>query len=205
MLLGFALLCQHHANATGFTYEFSQTYNANSDAAIFGTSATFDITFDNGGQTNLNQTFNWTDVTQITLNTAGGIFNGTFNPTLDLAGGVNPFLTTDNNGNGAFIFNNQVNEYLIGSLTTSQGVLNIQLGTYYFDNIALSIDLALFGTHQFAYYEPSSINPPNYVFAPASWTAPANYIGSSTVPIPAAIWLFGTTLLGFIGLKRRKH
>ena len=40
---------------------------------------------------------------------------------------------------------------------------------------------------------------PNYVGASITITTPAG-----TVPVPAAIWLFGSGLIGLIGLARRK-
>ena len=37
-----------------------------------------------------------------------------------------------------------------------------------------------------------------------SHTLPGSGFGQATVPVPAAVWLFGTGLLGLVGIARRK-
>jgi hypothetical protein len=39
--------------------------------------------------------------------------------------------------------------------------------------------------------------------SPGFWTY-ANTIVPSAVPVPAAVWLFGTALIGFVGMSRRR-
>ena len=43
------------------------------------------------------------------------------------------------------------------------------------------------------------------VLAPNSIFFNAQFTSLSPVPIPAAVWLFGTALIGFIGFSRRRH
>jgi PEP-CTERM motif-containing protein len=46
-------------------------------------------------------------------------------------------------------------------------------------------------------------------FMGGNWTDTRNdyqlTISTSTVPVPGAIWLFGSALAGFMGVKRRKQ
>ncbi len=48
---------------------------------------------------------------------------------------------------------------------------------------------------------PSATTPPDvWYLADTEFTA----IATSTVPVPAAVWLFGSGLFGLLGLARRK-
>jgi hypothetical protein len=52
---------------------------------------------------------------------------------------------------------------------------------------------------------PSSLlddNITNIVTEPGDWI---RVITASAVPVPAAVWLFGTALLGFIGMSRKTN
>ncbi|MEI6066362.1 MAG: hypothetical protein WCP96_03425 [Methylococcaceae bacterium] len=197
ILFSVGILFQHNATASSYIYELNHGYYGNSDPTIFGTSFTADITFNNGGSSNLNQTFNWSDVTQIKVITNNGIFGGIFNAPAYPAGRINSFLTTDNNGTGSFVFNNSVNEYLSGTLA-SVGLLtnlNFQLGTGVFTNISLNTnDYAC--RFQFADYIP----PYN---SPSSWSTKATYIGVATIPVPTSILLFGSALIGWLSINKR--
>ncbi|HHJ36602.1 MAG TPA: VPLPA-CTERM sorting domain-containing protein [Gammaproteobacteria bacterium] len=37
-----------------------------------------------------------------------------------------------------------------------------------------------------------------------AWAVQSGNVGTAVVPIPAAVWLFGSGLIGLIGLTRRK-
>ena len=47
-------------------------------------------------------------------------------------------------------------------------------------------------------------NTPDIPANVPSHTLPGSNFGQSTVPVPAAVWLFGSGLIGLIGLARRK-
>jgi len=78
-------------------------------------------------------------------------------------------------------------------------------------NISASIDnSAAFGTDlDFYYWQDVGINPDGALTkAAGSWSfdgATLTYGAPSAVPVPAAAWLFGSGLLGLVGVARRKH
>ena len=80
-------------------------------------------------------------------------------------------------------------------------------GTSYATNGAFN-NAAAFGTDlDFYYYQTGGFSPdPIVTKAAGSWSFDGtnlNY-GVSAVPVPAAVWLFGSGLLGLVGVARRK-
>jgi len=96
-----ALCLSGAAMATPFTYEFElpnwQIYTGlGSDpgpasAALFGTHAVIDITFDNGASNNLNQTYLNSQLVQLSLRSVGGTFSNTWTYSDTLVGLANPY------------------------------------------------------------------------------------------------------------------
>ncbi len=82
-------------------------------------------------------------------------------------------------------------------------------GTSYATNFALD-NTAAYGTDlDFYYYQTGGfVLVPNKYKAVGSWSfdgATLAYAAPSTVPVPAAVWLFGSGLLGLVGIARRKE
>lgn len=76
--------------------------------------------------------------------------------------------------------------------TTSQIIGQDISGLFTLSLFSSNISYATFGTT--AAYGLGGIYADNFTYDP-----------TSVIPIPAAAWLFGTALLGFIGLSRRKN
>lgn len=68
--------------------------------------------------------------------------------------------------------------------------------TYSFTSLAAGItnyQLILNGT----------VETPGFIFNPLNYSINVNAVDVSAVPVPAAIWLFATGLLGFVGVRRK--
>lgn len=55
----------------------------------------------------------------------------------------------------------------------------------------------------FGFYDGYQLNV-NKTYNLYAWAVHAGDVGVSTVPVPAAVWLFGSGLLGLIGITRRR-
>jgi hypothetical protein len=79
-------------------------------------------------------------------------------------------------------------------------LVSLQFAPDYFDAIppsALDTSALLFGSI-FGYYATA---PVSYI----SFSADVTRITASAVPLPAAIWLFASALLGLLGIQRLRH
>ena len=89
------------------------------------------------------------------------------------------------------------------TLPTQSG--NFDISTLVFDTVTVSVTDISFIANQ-----PAWVDENNVAFAP---TLQPNYVGASIsittpegiVPVPAAVWLFGSGLIGLIGLARHKN
>lgn len=74
-----------------------------------------------------------------------------------------------------------------------------------FSGIALN---GLTATNEQFAFSSTNIDPLSAIQAPAdmeAWTSTTSFTSSATlVPVPAAVWLFGSGLLGLVGMARRK-
>lgn len=74
--LALAALClSPAAHATPYTYEFSIAYDFSDDPLYFGSAALLDVTVDNGGATNADQSYAWSDIAYLNVSTVGGSFS----------------------------------------------------------------------------------------------------------------------------------
>ena len=74
----------------------------------------------------------------------------------------------------------------------------IILGTTIADNFSLMATSNSHPTPTFGIFSVSSISLTDPNPTPSNWVT-----GPSPVPVPAAIWLFGSALIGFVGISRR--
>jgi len=103
----------------------------------------------------------------------------TFNDSMEAYGGASIELNPDNTLKSLLY---EANEGLLGSLA-------------YFDTYFLSFTGSAFNG-------PKSKGSPTELKISGHWDESAVLI--TTVPIPAAVWLFGSGLLGLIGIARKK-
>ncbi len=104
-----------------------------------------------------------------------------FNTNLGEAPGSS--ITTNHNSDYGLFSNIQTSAYWSG--TEQDPSSSFQDGAWYFvSQVGLQVT-----TNKFNKFSAWAVSPGNV----------------SSVPVPAAIWLFGTGILGLIGFKRRKH
>jgi hypothetical protein len=131
------------------------------------------------------------DATSLDLTTATGTSGS------GLIGTTVGFLTSGTINNSPFTFNPST---AVNSLLTIGG-WQVDLSTISIVDQTTSV-LNLAGS--------GAISGNGYDLTPTQWTLSANATGNSysmtvtAVPIPAAIWLFGSGLLGLIGIARKK-
>lgn len=78
-------------------------------------------------------------------------------------------------------------------------------GILQFAAFTLSADQALSVSDFFELSYPNNISPVNFaVHFQSTATTPGSETIGGVVPLPAAVWLFGSGLLGLIGIARRK-
>jgi len=65
-----------------------------------------------------------------------------------------------------------------------------------FTNFSANFDVTLL---TFTSQDPTGTIPPNCDFDPSG-----NLCGAPPIPVPAAVWLFGSGLLGLVGVARRR-
>lgn len=106
----------------------------------------------------------------------------------------------------------------ISSSSSVTGYQNLSLWSSSFGNaFSFNNDVAGFGSDQLMSFialgetDVSDLGgtPFATTFANGKWHVDANsgtvsYVGVSAVPVPAAVWLFGSGLLGLVGISRRK-
>lgn len=116
--------------------------------------------------------------------------------TFTTSGIANPFGVI-----GQFDASANLHEHLDFSIKNSSNVLGVSIGAYW-------ISLSLLETSP---YSTTALNTPsdvaNIVFNRGLNTEAyeAAVAGVSAVPVPAAVWLFGTGLIAFFGLSKRKQ
>lgn len=205
-----ALLISTGAFADTYTYEFvAPAYTSTYNNITYGSAAVFDFTFDNGQNTNSNQSYTWGDITAIEAKTVGGSFDVTVTPTTNNYGWYisvlsEILLTTSGNGSGNF----QFPQYPQSSngITVSLNQFGAPLAQFFtIENWASG---SLFITYQtvlgdhFTSYAESLLQNQS-----VNQTYPALFVSqspSSPIPLPGAIWLFGSALAVFTAFNRRK-
>ncbi len=131
------------AAANPYTYQFTKAWES-SDINIYGTAAVIDVTFDNFGNDNANQTYYWQDITAVHFKTNSGSYDYTISLTDNtLQKSIvqnSPFLTTDNSGNaGLFTFDAGRNNVVYGYTGEDDGIpeaeYGAQIGTGTYTNL----------------------------------------------------------------------
>lgn len=71
-----------------------------------------------------------------------------------------------------------------------------------------AFDFTLFGEHRITFWESTeggtTAIPSGFEGMTMQWAWRGTYTPESVVPVPAAVWLFGSGLIGLIALARRK-
>jgi hypothetical protein len=110
---------------------------------------------------------------------------------------INAYIMVDRNPN----FMNGVGSAVSGEIYTpwgrdeSQGIVTYDMVRNHIDE---RLDTNLCGIGACIHTDPNSFFGPGTPQAWAKWTE------VSPVPVPAAVWLFGTALIGFVGMSRRR-
>jgi PEP-CTERM motif len=188
------------AAATPFTYEFKlPSWTFNSAPTVFGASAVFDVTVNNGGSSGTSQSFAFSDIQSVSVTAVGGSCSPCFNdtwPGTALSGVSVPntvFLLTDPSGVPTLDLSLQSGDTNFVSYTNANQ-----------DYFSIS-QPGIFG------YVPSEIDLSNGVGSAGIYDSPFSVLGStessvaSSLPEPSTLALFGGALvaLGW-SLRRRK-
>lgn len=168
-------------NAISITYEFAlPNWTFTSDNTLLGTDAIVRVTVDNGSTSQIDQNYQNSDIKQVSV-----ITSGTYS---------NTWLDTD------ISINTNPSESYISTNSTGVPTLDLSLATgsrIVFSNTG--------ETWQFARLPGFS---PTYLETATGANAYRSFgfslTGTTVVPIPPALWLFGSGLLGLIGIARRK-
>ena len=215
------------ASASSYTYEFDITWNPGA-GVTWGTGGAVDFTVNNGNSTNVNQTYNLSQITQVSVTSIGGTASLTFNiPSDPLTNtqnttNLNLFIQSNGTGNQATLNFNQISDtwtannqsYLVTYAPNSGWSTLLQLATDPYTNIFVEYwDTNHYETAFYTNMLRANGNTllgvpttcPNYVgnWCPVSLSG--NIVNANSTPIPAAIWLSGSALvwLGLIGSRRK--
>lgn len=195
------MLMQHflYANSTGSTINFDPS----NGCATGGTVGCFSFS---SVSNNMN-------ITSGTANGLSGAINGSFGVgAISTAGGVETAAVTSTNG--MLTINDSGNTFTadlewVDTLTVAIiGGLNLS-GAANLSNIAYSgsngdlVALAAGGIQTLS-FQFASLTSLTELFETNSSVTSTSFSGSiQAVPLPAAAWLFGSALLGFVGISRR--
>jgi hypothetical protein len=95
------------------------------------------------------------------------------------------------------------NNYLTGKGSSRQDTLTFSISGVSFDDILSYVELSMGGNKNLNYFSSHVAG-----FSISDPTVTSAWFGGSTsttvVPLPAAFWLFGTGLVGLIGVAKRK-
>lgn len=176
-----AMVFTHGTWAAAVTFQWQTVaFNPTLPGLNNGDLITVNVFADNGGSSLFNQTWNNADISFATL--TAGSYQATYFPPTNFG---DPVFETA----------------AAGVVSSSRLVFAGPLNSLNFDTLGgaaatpfLARNLAQTSTGQFVAWD-SSISD---TFAASQWTVDA-------VPVPAAVWLFGSGLLGLIGVARRKR
>ncbi len=185
----------HSVLAAPFSYEFMMpSYSFNSNPSVFGNGALIDLTFDNSGIDNKSQLFSWLDVKKISVHAIGGSFIlDDLTPIFSkyTTGFPPALLYTDDTGlSGVFSFNADLSQVRLTGIVNETNEM-IQLGTQEWGILTLTSSLGQ------ARFQTDSYNiGDHYRFG-----AKASLI---TVPTAPTLWLLGSGLIAFLGVRKRE-
>jgi hypothetical protein len=120
-----------------------------------------------------------------------------------VSGGGSLFLLGEN-GSYFTSQNTRINSVL-GFLGSSMNLLNTSLDSGGFNTTSnLDVDPFNSGVSDFTYASTSSVSGGTSLIRTIGGETFIAYEELATVPVPAAVWLFGSGLLGLIGIAKRK-
>lgn len=98
----------------------------------------------------------------------------------------------------------QTGQYFYSNYTRGFSTGDLQVNGYYTVGEDLQSYLnALLGSREFIYYDVATLSQDYISFDKYGYTGTAILTGITTVPLPAAVWLFGSGLLWLIGIGCR--
>ena len=138
--------------------------------------------------------FNLASAASVNLSTAGSVVNIN-SPTLDALGTILALYFGDVN-NGALVDGRQNDNRSAGLVTSCLTFGNLAAGDYI-------VGVSIIENVRFVpEWETEGGRDEAYIFGLTRLNI--SVAAPSAVPVPAAIWLFGTALIGFVGMSRRR-
>lgn len=180
-------------NAAPFSFQFSETVM---DSSLLGVSSgdnfVITVTVDNGGISNQNQEWTSADLVSVAFDINDGFILTSFNSPFD-AGLImdTGSITTDISGNLLTVMSNWFDLDVFTDFTTNTS--DTEFAWFINGNNGVYVQgdgFVLPGT--------VDINNVERNIDPAYWSEVA------PIPVPAALWLFGSALLGLIGLRKKQ-
>jgi hypothetical protein len=200
IVLAAGLAASQEANATPFTYQFNMpTWDSTNSAAVYGTSSVLDVTVDNGGISDISQTYDFGQLTSATVTAVGGTFTHTW-PGLSTFSSTDPsidFLTTDSSGIPTL---DLLVEPIANRVTATDSNIFFQLARNRPSGIGFSsyfINDETVGAFAF-------VNGPDTCDIACGFEVTGASV-SSSVPEPSTLALFGTGLVAALGWSRRRR
>lgn len=196
-IIGFSLLIffglSTSAISAQFSYQFSETVSFSSIAGInVGDNAVITVTLDNGGTTNESQIWTSFDLAIVNFNFGDGALDTTFFSGFDmgLVDTVGSF-STDAMGNLITAPSNWSDSSITNDVTRNPSAAFVTFSWFINGGNEIYAEDETF----------ISINNVGNIDDASFWTEVG---GAAPVPVPAAVWLFGSALLGLIGLRRKQ-
>jgi hypothetical protein len=175
-------------NAALVQFEYVDTMSFTNIAGLSaGQTAIITVALDNGVAGNISQVWTSSDLQSVTFDFNNGVLLTTFESPWggSLAGGLGNF-STDATGN-------------LDSVMTSW--FDAEVGIDYTSNSSAIPSTWILNGFNSMYRDTSGLVQLTNV---SSMLSPTSWSQVSAVPVPAAVWLFGTALIGLIGFDKRK-
>jgi len=206
-------LCAATAQAKPFTYAFTIGYDHVDSTAAFGSSAILDVTVDNGGNSNVAQSYTWNDIAYLNVSTSGGYFSlATVYPPAYLQI-YNTTLSSSHKTDNTSLFNTDQSGALASWVATGLNEQFIQYKSDYRNNYSIELGAgAVYGLTLFhAYYAPYCQQ--GYCYSETAYTKTlntglsgaliANPLYLQVIPLPGSWIMLGSGLV-MMSLRRRK-
>jgi hypothetical protein len=180
---------KEQANAALFQYQYVNTISDTSIAGLtVGDSAKITVALDNGGTSNISQTWTSSSLQAVTFDFNNGGLKTTF---------YSPWGGSLSNGLG--IFATDGTGTLTSVMDAWQDIINIS-PDYTSNSSATPLYWYLNGLNEIYGSDAGFIN----LSRVSSMVTASNWAPVSAVPVPAAVWLFGTALIGLVGISSRR-
>ena len=97
----------------------------------------------------------------------------------------------------------EYDQLIISGLTNLDGILTVSLINDFFPTLGDSFEILKFGEYSGNFKGFNGLNIGNGLILDPVFTADSLTLVTSNVPIPSALWLLGSGLIGIVGIRRK--